>query len=289
MTSISLIIHTPTNIALENGKLYVRAAYEEWQVHWPLHTHQGLEVYYFIQGQAHYLIGDAIYELLPGDMLLFRGDVIHRVNPSGQVPYVRSYLNFMPDFLAEVVPEDLFNKLLQLFNSTSGLRIRWLPEEREEIERMYSIMEEEAHKEAIGHAFVQKTLLAQLLIHVYRKSKYLVEMSPPSAVSTTQMTVQRILQFVNQTYRENESLDDMAKRLHLSKYYMCHCFKEVTGYTINSYVMRKRVEDAKKMLLEGEESVADISEWLGFNSAIHFSRTFKQYAGVPPLVFRKSR
>jgi len=282
------MIHTPTNIALDNNRVYVRAQAEDWQYQWPLHTHRGLEIYYFIQGQANYIIGDAIYDLLPGDMLLFRGDVIHRVNPSSEVKYIRSYINFNVSFIEEELPNELFEKIMKMFDNPNGFRIHWLPEEREEISRYYVALENENQKEFFGYSYMLKSLLIQLLIHVYRKSKYLMEITPSIQQSSSQLTVQRILQYVNQIYKSNESLDTMASKLHLSKYYMCHCFKEVTGYTINSYIMRKRIDEAKGLLLECDDTISEISVKLGFNSTIHFSRTFKQYAGISPQFFRKN-
>lgn len=288
MFLISLMIHTPTNIALDNNRVYVRAQAEDWQYQWPLHTHRGLEIYYFIQGQANYIIGDAIYDLLPGDMLLFRGDVIHRVNPSSEVKYIRSYINFNVSFIEEELPNEIFEKIMKMFDNANGFRIHWLPEEREEISRYYVALENENQKEFFGYSYMLKSLLIQLLIHVYRKSKYLMEITPSIQQSSSQLTVQRILQYVNQIYKSNESLDTMASKLHLSKYYMCHCFKEVTGYTINSYIMRKRIDEAKGLLLECDDTISEISVKLGFNSTIHFSRTFKQYAGISPQFFRKN-
>ncbi|MNZ89050.1 Bifunctional transcriptional activator/DNA repair enzyme AdaA [compost metagenome] len=281
------MIHTPTNLALKSKGIYVRSNFDEWQHQWPVHTHLGLEVYLFIQGNANYVIEDDIYELLPGDMLLFSGDVIHRVNPSKDVRYVRSYVNFMPSFLEEHVPPELYSKLLSLFDSPNGLRIRWSPDEREEMERFFNSLSQEMEREAFGHNYMLKTQLTQMLLCIYRKSKHLIEMSPNQQHSPIQVNVRRILQSLNQNFTETISLDELAKMHHLSKYYMCHSFKEVTGYTINSYVMQKRVEEAKKMLLTKDDSISSISEKLGFNTTVHFSRTFKQYAGASPQMYRK--
>ncbi|MDF2670592.1 MAG: AraC family transcriptional regulator, partial [Paenibacillus sp.] len=68
---------------------------------------------------------------------------------------------------------------------------------------------------------------------------------------------------------------------------MCHCFKEVTGFSINNYIARKRVDEAKRLLLMSNEPVGRLSELLGFGNPIHFSRLFKQHVGVSPLVYRK--
>ncbi|MGG1313732.1 helix-turn-helix transcriptional regulator [Cohnella laeviribosi] len=285
--AITSSIHTPTNLALRSSGIYVRADASDWQYHWPMHTHEGVEVYFFIQGQANYVVGDDIYDLLPGDMLLFRGSIMHRVNPSRGTPYLRSYVNFMPSFIQDQAPKELTGKLLALFDSPSGLLIRWLPDEREEIKNCFRMMQQEKEKEPFGHEYMLKTHLLQLLIRIYRKSKRLPDLSPLQQPSQTQATVRRILQYLNQHFTDNLNLDRIAKALHLNKYYMCHCFKEVTGYTINNYLMSKRIEEAKKLLLTSDHPIGAISEMLGFNTSVHFSRTFKQFAGASPQAFRK--
>ncbi|WP_426452763.1 helix-turn-helix domain-containing protein [Paenibacillus sp. S-38] len=282
-----MVIHTPTNLALQKLGIYVRADADDWQYNWPVHTHEGLEVYYFIRGNANYIIGDEIFDLSPGDMLLFRGSTIHRVNPSKDVPYIRSYVNFTVSFLQEQIPEEIFHKLMSLFEAPNGLLIRWSPEERKEIEMYFQALHRENERESFGYELILRTFLTQLLVAVYRKAKRLHEIAPVVQPTHTQENVRRILQYVNQHYTENFSLQTLSGALHLNKYYICHCFKEVTGYTVNNYIISKRIEEAKKMLRTTDEPVGLISEKLGFNTAVHFSRSFKKYAGMSPQHFRK--
>ncbi|WP_166239644.1 helix-turn-helix domain-containing protein [Paenibacillus turpanensis] len=282
-----MVIHTPTNLALQKLGIYVRADANDWQYSWPVHSHDGLEVYYFIRGDANYIIGENIYDLSPGDMLLFRGSILHRVNPSKDVSYIRSYVNFTESFLQEQMSEDMFEKLMSLFEAPHGMLIRWSPEEREDIDKFFRAIHRENERESFGYELVLKTLLIQLLVTVYRKTKRLHEVAPTGQQSHGQENVRRILQYINQNYLENFSLQDLSNVLHLNKYYMCHCFKEVTGYTINNYIMSKRMEEAKKLLRTTDEPIGLISEKLGFNTAVHFSRSFKKNTGVSAQQYRK--
>lgn len=282
-----MVIHTPTNLALRKLGIYVRADADDWQYHWPVHTHEGLEIYYFIRGNANYIIGENIYDLSPGDMLLFRGSTIHRVNPSKEAPYIRSYVNFTESFLREQMTDEMFGKLMSLFESADGMLIQWSPEEREEMEAYFRALARENERESFGYELMLRTQLIQMLIAIYRKAKRMHEIAPALQPSPTQENVRRILQYISQHFTENFSLQELSNELHLNKYYICHCFKEVTGYTINSYIVSKRIEEAKKLLRTTDEPIAMIAEQLGFNTAVHFSRSFKKYAGTSPQMYRK--
>ncbi|WP_240417328.1 AraC family transcriptional regulator [Paenibacillus periandrae] len=282
-----LSIHSPTNLALEKNGIYVRSEVDNFQESWPIHTHHGTEIYFFIQGDATLLIGDVIYSPSPGDMFIFNGSVLHRINPSKETPYVRSYVNFNELFIQDVLTGEMIDKLSSLFQFPNGLLVRWDPEECEQIKELFIALRDEDEKESVGFKVMMKTYLVQMLFKIYRKTKQLYSFHTVPTHSQKQSSVRRVLHFINQNYTETFSLDELSKVLHLNKYYICHSFKEATGYTVNNYLIRKRIEEAKKMLLSTDRSVLDISEKLGFNTPVYFSRAFKQYVGISPQSYRR--
>ncbi|MDN4603239.1 AraC family transcriptional regulator [Paenibacillus sp. F6_3S_P_1C] len=283
-----LTIHTPTNIALQENEVYVRSEADNFQDEWPVHTHNGYEIHYFIQGDATFLIGDRIYKPLPGDMFIFRGGVPHRINPSREIVYKRSFVNFTELMLLDMLGMSQLDNLMSIFRHANGLLVHWSLEEREYIIGIFKGIKEEMDAGNTGYKTMVKLSLTQLLLRIYRKMSSERSVNPSLCSSQKQTSVSRVLHYLNQNYTENVSLDDLSKILHLNKYYICHSFKETTGYTISNYVIRKRVAEAKKLLLSTDTPILSISETLGFNTPVYFSRAFKQYVGVSPQLFRKN-
>lgn len=284
-----LSIHTPTNVALEENEVYVRSEADNFQDEWPIHTHNGYEIHYFIQGDATFLIGDRIYKPSPGDMFVFRGAVPHRINPSREIIYKRSFVNFTELLLLDMLSVSQLENLMSIFRHPNGLLVHWSLEEREQIKSIFKGIKEEMEARNTGYKMMVKMSLTQLLLRIYRKMKMEQSVNDRSSPSQKQTSVSRVLNYLNQNYTENVSLDELSKMLHLNKYYICHSFKETTGYTVSNYVIRKRVAEAKKLLLSTDEPILSISETLGFNTPEYFSRAFKQYVGASPQLFRKNK
>lgn len=276
-----------TNQELDKHLLYMRNRVRERQHKWLLHSHNGFEIFYFYQGIANYIVGDGIYQLKPGDMLIFNGKFLHQTNPSEDEPYVRSFINFMPSLFENYLPEDILNALIGLFNSPHGQLIHWEGREKIAIEKLIDEMVEEFQEESCGYIPLTKAYLSQLLIKIYRKSKDEIQSSSETQSSQKEKHVLRTLKYMSDHFRENLTLDQLANELHVNKHYMCHFFKEVTGFTINKYLASRRIEEAKSLLVTTADSIGNISEDLGFNSAVHFSRLFKQYVGISPQMYRK--
>ena len=71
--------------------------------------------------------------------------------------------------------------------------------------------------------------------------------------------------------------------------YFCNIFKKETGVTIWDYLIRIRMEEAKKMLLETAQKTYEISEKIGYDDPSYFGRLFKKYTGFTPVEYRDSK
>lgn len=80
------------------------------------------------------------------------------------------------------------------------------------------------------------------------------------------------------------SVEEMAKRCHLSVSRFHRVFRDATGLSPHAYVRNVKLENAVKI----RQSLAEIAETTGFSDAFHLSRLFKREYGVSPSQFRKT-
>ena len=66
-----------------------------------------------------------------------------------------------------------------------------------------------------------------------------------------------------------------------------YIFKKLYGCTVNEYIINLRLEEAKKILESGENSIADVARLVGYKKAGSFSRMFKRETGMLPREYRK--
>ena len=94
--------------------------------------------------------------------------------------------------------------------------------------------------------------------------------------------------FVQKHISEPISTDDIADALFLSRSRLSTRFKAETGKNLSDYISEERIEEAKRLLVYTDKSLATISAYLCFSSQSHFSRTFKKFTGRTPADYRNS-
>lgn len=99
--------------------------------------------------------------------------------------------------------------------------------------------------------------------------------------------LQEIFSFIEKYYCESISLNDVAKALGYSPAYLTDLVRRHTGYPVNHWIIKRRMEAAKKLLQGGDQSVCEIALSLGYQNVSHFFRQFRQYYGTTPTNWRK--
>ena len=97
----------------------------------------------------------------------------------------------------------------------------------------------------------------------------------------------KIMKFIRQNIQNKVTLEDISRLTFFSSIYCDTVFKREVGSSIIDYLLDIRVDEAKKLLLEGTMSLREIAESVGFNDYNYFSRVFKARTGYPPSTYRR--
>lgn len=97
---------------------------------------------------------------------------------------------------------------------------------------------------------------------------------------------EKAMQYVQQNYHRNISMNDAAVHLGVNPSYFSHMFKEECGKGFVEYLNAVRVEKAKQLIADGSMKIKDIVEAVGFNSYNYFFRVFKEVTGKTPVEFK---
>jgi YesN/AraC family two-component response regulator len=98
--------------------------------------------------------------------------------------------------------------------------------------------------------------------------------------------VQRAMALIQECYWDHLSLSTLARHVGMSKYRLSRRFHEVLGITFRDYLQRVRLERAKSLLANGDTSITEVAQMVGFGDLPRFDKLFKRYTGLPPSVYR---
>ena len=91
----------------------------------------------------------------------------------------------------------------------------------------------------------------------------------------------RIMRYVDENLTENLSLDTLARAFFVSKYHLCRAFKAYHGISAHSYIIKKRVLLARR-LIEGGEAPSSVAYKVGFGDYSAFYRAYRKVTGSYP-------
>ena len=107
------------------------------------------------------------------------------------------------------------------------------------------------------------------------------------ATGNVQEQIERAAAYFNENYNTKISIDDYAESLHISTNWFIHNFKQYTGMSPAQYILSLRMVNAQSLLERTTYNIKEISEIVGYENPLYFSRVFKKEIGKSPAQYRK--
>lgn len=249
------------------------------------HYHDFYELYYLYSGERYYFVKDKTYHVAKGTLVLVKPYDIHYTSNYANHGYDRHLVSFTKEYLKDFLVMSDKNDLLECFHKDISI-IKLNMHGQHFVETLLKSMEKEFEQRKEGYDLYLKTSLVQLLIFMNRNSSML-EDNDIDYINSAHKTISEITAYINMNYQKEISLASISKQFFISPYHLSRIFKKNTGFTFIEYLNGVRVKEAQNLLRRTDKSVTDIAEIVGYNSATHFGRIFKNITGTSPLLYKK--
>ncbi|MCG8311264.1 MAG: AraC family transcriptional regulator [Cytophagales bacterium] len=136
---------------------------------------------------------------------------------------------------------------------------------------------------SLGHYLENTGIIRQLF------SRFLGEELHDNIGKLSNHNIQSILTYIMENLSNELSVDELAKKACISRDHFTRSFKSITGMPPSEFIIRKRIEKAKLLLLTTDYPLNEIIAHTGFKTTAYFCRIFKKYTAYTPMELRKQR
>lgn len=231
-----------------------------------VHLHKELEIIYVKNGKSVAYADKNSYLLNTGDIFISFPNQVHYYKTMQRGEYL--VLIFSPDILyglsAEIsksIPDKNY------FSSSENAEIK------DFFDRLYFADGEYKNIAVNGYLNVIMSLI-------------LPKLKLKTVDTENNSAFYNIIDFCTHNFKEELTLDLVAEKLHLSKYYISHLINKKLKQNFNEYINNLRIAEACNLLRETDIKIADISEEVGFGTIRSFNRAFKLVMSISPAEYR---
>lgn len=253
----------------ESNGLYIRHAVDEAPTGsgFDFHIHDRCEVFYFISGNARYLVEGTVYPLTKGSLLIMRPGEAHCIRFLSAERYERYAVNFPLSLFDSFDPE---RRLMRIFTDRplGKQNLYFLPGLEDTFRNMCYYEGDD-----YGRTLLMTTRLADITAMTAQQKSG----KAPAGAALSEQTVW----YVNDVLFEEITVEQLAAHFFLSASQFSRIFRQATGTSPWSYITAKRLIRARELLYSGM-SAKKAAESCGFGDYSVFYKAYVKRYGESP-------
>lgn len=230
-----------------------------------LHIHKEVELIYVIEGESYAYASQKEYLLKKDDLFINFPYQIHRYQTTVEGKFM--IMVFPPEILFSM--SHVFTDNIPESNVINSEHITSL---------IYKLMAEDK-------SFFHNNIVYGYLNLIMPNALKYITLLPLTDVKIS--SIENILNFCINHYREDLSLDIVSKSVHINKYYISKTINNLLNLSFKEFINSLRVIEACELLKNTDKSIINISEEVGFGSLRSFNRAFRAMLGKTPREYRK--
>ena len=255
-----------------------------------MNRHRYFEVLYLCSGSANCRIQDRLLPFNQGDLAIIGSTLYHRIECRSSAPVTIAALFFEPDLIrcdgASDSAEYLAPFLLQdedfphIVPAETGVP-------RQVLDLMLRIRSELPASSTRGRLAL-KTYMKMLLMQLV--NQYASYAGTAETYQRQQYNLERLrplFRYLGENCGNQVQVREASRICGMSESHFMSLFKRVTGLSFVTYLNHFRIERAQALLAKTEESMADISQQVGFCDQSYFGTVFRRIVGMTPAIYRR--
>lgn len=253
----------------------------------PWHWHEELELGYIQEGISKIVTVGAEYIVHQGDGFFVNSNVMcMKQNASPGTRTVEINHIFHPVFLGGHFKSRFETKYLNPIINNRQIEVHMIRRGHATsnliLKNLYQLKE---LQNEVDTEFQTRNILSEiwrLLIKELQENP-----DSPRMVGTEQTNrLRSMISYINQNYPEKMTLSQIAKTAGVSEREATRCFKKCIGQSPMEYLIKYRLNQAKKLLLETDMSITSICQQCGFSDSAYFGKVFRRSYGMTPREYR---
>jgi AraC family transcriptional regulator, transcriptional activator of pobA len=254
------------------------------------HGHQFLALIYFERGGGRQRIGSQEWAVAAGDTFVISPGETHDASRLGDA--AGWMVEFSTDAVGLADDATAFlswhaNPLLYPFVRSSGgevARFQVPADDRPGWSRRLQSMESELRAKGPGYREAVRAYLTLILVDVARLAQDVVGQLRVQE----QPVLAEVFKFIEDHYAEPISLKDVARAANLSSGYLTTLVRRRTGRTVLEWIQERRMAEARRLLVQTDESVERVGARVGYDDPTYFARRFRSTHKATPASWRNA-
>jgi AraC family transcriptional regulator len=193
-------------------------------------------------------------------------------------PVNRILLNLEPYILQRALPDHDSGRGAELID-------QWGVQDPQ-IEHVLRALEADLEAGQPSGKLYGESLLNALAVHLQKRYGVTPAKDVKLGNGLPKSRLNRVMDYVEANLDQEVGLASLAETAGMSPHYFSEMFKHSTGFSPHQYVLRRRIESARKLLHDPKVSVFEAAVRSGFSEPSHFTKMFRRVVGVTPTEYR---
>lgn len=252
-----------------------------------VHTLTYYDITFVTEGEGKFSIDNQTNEAASRDVFFSKPGEIRNWDPRH---IVNGYaLIFEDEFLSSLFKDSLFVQHLSFFQSGKTSSKLQLPDElyMRILQILHNIKTEiDSYRQ--NDVYVLRALLYEVLMLLDREYKKVNMEEETTSKEVGNIHIDKFMKLVESHLKEQHSVQYYADKLCITPNYLNEIVTSTKGISAKQYIRNKVMDEAQRLLTYTDFPISDIAFELHFSTVSYFIRSFRQYTGTTPLLYRRT-